>query len=404
MANPISFLFGYRIIKAELGAAADIFNAAHEYGIVYRNRRSEADTVAIECSLPAARRLKKICDARGIPLLSDTEHGVPHLLGKYRRRYGIFIGCVLCVALVILSGTAVWDVRIDGEKRLSEKQIIEELDACGLSIGTKTRSLDTDVIQTRMLIYSDDISWISINLIGTVAHVEIRESEPLPLEEPQLAAANLVASEDGEIVGFEDIRGDVAVRIGDIVNQGELLVSGIRDIELQGFVYKVASGKVYAKTKSVYSVDIPLKYEKKTYTDEVFEEKYLIFFNKEIKIYSNNRKNNISCDIIDTVEYANVLSMGKLPFGIRTVKYLPYGYESAERSKDEAIDLALFKLRSLEEELGVSDVISKQLSGIFSDGAYRLECTAVSVKNIAVQKEIEIAQCGYLQKNKKTRG
>ena len=83
--------------------------------------------------------------------------------------------------------------------------------------------------------------------------------------------------------------------------------------------------------------------------------------------------------------------MGKLPFGIRTVKYLPYEYESAERSTSEAIDLALLKIRSLEEELGVSDVISKQLSGVLSDGAYRLECTAVSVKNIAVQREIEIA-------------
>lgn len=391
MANPISFLFGYHIIKAELSAAADIFNAAHEYGIVYRNRRSESGTVSIECSLPAARRLKKICAARGIPILSDTEHGVPHLLGKYRRRYGVFIGGALCVALVILSGTAVWDIRIDGDKHLSEEQILDELDACGLRIGTPVHLLDTDIIQTRMLIYSDDVSWISINLIGTVAHVEIRESEPQPPEKPDFKAANLVASEDGEIVGFEDIRGDITVKIGDLVSQGDLLVSGIRDIEMQGFVYKVASGKVYAKTKSVYSVDIPLKYEKKTYKNEVFEEKYLIFFNKEIKIYSNNRKNNISCDIIDTVEYANVLSMGKLPFGIRTVKYLPYGYESAERSRDEAIDLALLKLRSLEEELGVSDVISKQLSGIFSDGSYRLECTAVSVKNIAVQREIEIA-------------
>ena len=390
MANPISFLFGYRRIKADMLSAADVFNVAREHGIVYKNKKSDEGSICIECSLPAARRLKKICAERGIPLISDTEHGAPHLLFKYRKRYGIFLGAILCVALVILSGRVVWDIRIDGERRLTEEQILSELDACGLHIGTPTHSLDTDVIQTRMIIYSDDVSWISINLIGTVAHVEIRESEPIPEEKIPPKAANLVATEDGEIVGFEEIRGDIAVKIGDFVSRGDLLVSGIRDSETHGFIYKVAQGRVYAKTKSVYSVDIPLKYQKKTYKDDVYEEKYLIFFNKEIKIYSNNRKNNISCDIIDTVEYANVFSMGKLPFGIRTVKYLPYGYESAERTTKEAIDLALSELRYIEEELMISDVISKQFSGNLEGGVYRLECTAVSVKNIARQQEIEI--------------
>ncbi len=391
MANPITFLFGYRTIKADISVAADIFNITREYGIVYRNQRSDAESISFECSLPAAGHLKKICEKRGISFISDTEHGIPHLLGRYRHRYGLFVGALVCVALIFLSGRAVWDIRIDGENRLTEKQIIEELDTCGLRIGSPIRELDTDVIQNRMIIYSDDISWISINLVGTVAHVEIRESEPVPEEKIEPKAANLVATDDGEIVGFEEVRGDIVVKIGDFVNRGDLLVSGIYDSKTQGFIYSVADGKVYAKTKSSYSVDIPLKYERKKYEDKIYEEKYIIFFNKEIKIYSNNRKINISCDIIDTVEYANVFSMGELPFGIRTVKYLPYAYESTERSTEEAIDLALYRLRCREEELMISDVISKEFSGNIKDGVYRLECTSVSVKNIAKQQEVEIS-------------
>ena len=390
MANPITFLLGYRTIAADISYAADIFNVAREFGIVYRNQKSDGQTISLECSLPAARRLCKICDERAITLSSVTEHGLPHLLGRYRKRYGIFVGIVIAVVLIILSGTVVWDIRIDGEKRLTEKQILSDLEACGLRIGTATRGLDTDVIQTRMIIHSDDISWISINLIGTVAHVEIRESEPLPEKEYPPLAANLIATDDGEIVGFEEVKGDISVKIGDLVNRGDLLVSGIRESKTQGFIYSVADGRVFAKTKSEYSVEIPLKYERKKYEDKAYVEKYIIFFNKEIKIYSNNRKNNISCDIIDTVEYADVFSMGKLPFGIRTVKHLPYTYESAEISTEEAIDLALFRIRLLEEELMISDVTAKQFSGSLADGVYRLKCTATYVKNIAKQKEIEI--------------
>ena len=390
MANPITFLFGYATLTAPLSSAADILNAAREHGIVYRNQKSDGENISLECSLAAARRMRKACASRGIPILSDTEHGVPHLLKKYRKRYGIFIGGILTVVLIILSGTVVWDIRIDGEKRLSEEQVLSELEACGLHIGSRIRELNTDAIQTKMIILSDDVSWISINLIGTVAHVEIRESEPMPQKETLPAAANLIATDDGEIVGFEEVRGDIAVKIGDFVRKGELLVSGIRESKTQGFIYSVARGRVFAKITTEYGVDIPLKYEKKKYEDAVYKEKYIIFFNKEIKIYSNNRKNTTSCDIIDTVEYANVFSMGKLPFGIRTVKHLPYSTEVAERSAEEAVELAFSALRMREEELMISDVISKQFSGSLTDGVYRLRCTAVSVKNIAKQQEVEI--------------
>ena len=284
MANPITFLFGYVRVSAPLGSAADILNIAQKHGVVYRNQKSNGESISFECSLPAARRLRKICAEKEIPSLSFTEHGVPHLLIKYRKRYGIFVGIVLAVALIILSGTVVWDIRIDGENRLTERQILAELDECGLRKGVLTRGLDTDAIQTKMIIHSDDVSWISINLIGTVAHVQIRESEPLPEEKKEPSAANLVATDDGEIVGFEEVKGDIAVKLGDLVGKGELLVSGIRESKTQGFIYSVAQGRVFAKTKTEYSVEIPLKYETKRYKDEVYEEKYLIFFNKEIKV------------------------------------------------------------------------------------------------------------------------
>ena len=384
MANPITFIFGYRIITADISFAADILNLCRKHGIIYRDQTATEDTLRLECSLFAARRLQKICQEKGISFLSIEERGVPRLFYKYRHRYGIFLGLLLSLLLIYLSGTVVWDIRIDGERRLTEEKILADLSMCGISIGSPIRSLDTDVIQNRMIIYSDDISWISINLSGTVAHVEIRESEPVPPDKIEYTAANLVAMSDGEISGFRDVRGEIVVKIGDLVREGELLVSGIRESATQGFSYTCAQGEVFAKTEASYNVDIPLKYEKKVYLDK----KYLVFFNNEIKIYSNNRNLDTSCDIIDTVEYANPFSFGELPFGIRTVRYLPYTYMTAERSAEEAVDLAFFKLRCTEEEMGISDVISKQFSGDFSDGSYRLHCTATSVKNIAKQVEV----------------
>ncbi len=390
MPNPIIFLFGYKTIRADLTHAAKILNLCGFYGIPYRNQECDGNEISLECSLFGTTRLLRLCEKNEIPIISVVSHGLPHLFFSYRRRYGLLVGVIIAAALLFLSGRFLWDVRIDGESRLTEKQVIEELRACGLYVGMPLKKIDADVIQNRVMIYSDDVSWISINLSGTVAHVEIRETQKLPEETAPPAAANLVATSDGEIAGFEEVRGEVVVKLGDLVREGDLLVSGIRDSTTLGFTYTAADGKVFAKVPFEYEVEVPLEYEKKEYAEKVYCEKYIVFFDKEIKIYSNIKKKRESCDIIDTVEYANLFSLGELPFGVRTVRYMPYEYKTAKMSENEAIDLAFYKLRLIEEEKGICDILKKELSGEFSNGAYKLRCKTTSLKNIARQVEIEL--------------
>ena len=391
MKNPITFLFGYKTISVELVHAAKLLNLCGFYGISYHNQVYDETKICIDCSLFGAMRLLRLCEKNGIPVLSLTPHGIPHLLFAYRHRYGIFLGLIISAALIFMSGNFLWDVRIEGETRLSEKQVIEELRACGLFVGMPLKKIDADVIQNRVMIYSDDVSWISINLSGTVAYVEIRETQKLPEKKEKPKAANLVAASDGEITDFIEVKGEIAVKIGDFVREGDLLVSGIRDSKKLGFTYTAADGQVFAKVTEELEVKIDLNYEKKEYLDKSYCEKYLVFFNKEIKIYSNIQKMAENCDIIDTVEYVNFFSLGSLPFGVRTVRYMPYEYKSETRSEESAIDLAFYELRLIESEKGISDVLSKELDGIFSDGAYHLRCKTTYLKNIARQVEIEIS-------------
>ena len=95
-----------------------------------------------------------------------------------------------------------------------------------------------------------------------------------------------------------------------------------------------------------------------------------------------------SCDTIDTVEYILTHSGEKTPFGVRTVKYIEYEYVDTQISTEEAIELALERLRDiLDAEDG--ELLSKEFSASLSDDKYILDCTVVSMKNIAKQVEIE---------------
>ena len=259
-----------------------------------------------------------------------------------------------------------------------------------MTVGDTLKDLETGVLENRMLIASDEISWISINLRGTVAQVEIRETIPIP-EEERFAAANLVAARDGRIEWMEDVRGNVAVQVGDAVSEGELLVGGVYDIERGGYRYTRARGKVYARTEREFTVEVPLQYEKKTYTGEEKVEKYWIFFEKEVKFFGKCGNLTGSCDTINTVEYFTLPGDVRLPFGIRTVRQTEYVTEVTERSGESAIEQAYYQLRcQMESEVPEGVLVSKELTAELSDTCYRLVCRAAYLENIAKTQEIEI--------------
>ena len=257
-SHPLLFLTGYRILKAECEQAEVLLNLCARHGIALLGTELSEDGFSLFCSFSQSVRLLKCAKQNEIPIEVISSHGIPSLILRYRHRYGVALGLLLALALIFLSGSVVWDIRIDGEKKLSESEVLSALEECGLSLGTRRRSLDIDALENRVLILSDDISWISVNIIGTVAQVEIREVQ-LPEETPEnsFSAANIVAARDGKVVGFKEIRGNVAVEIDESVREGQLLIGGIYGDEENGFRYTVAKGGVLAEVERDFLIEIP---------------------------------------------------------------------------------------------------------------------------------------------------
>ena len=390
MFRPFRFFTGYKILRAVAESSADILNLCREYAVSYISFETEGDSVFIALSYPSAKRLMLICRAKDIAIELFEKHGLPAVLWRYRRRWGLVAGAVVGIAFGIVSSFMVWDIRVEGNRRLSESAVLRVLEECGLERGCFYHRLDTDVVENRVLIISDDISWITVNIKGTVAEVEIRETAVRD-ETEYMSAANLVAVREGVVEYLEDVRGNVAVEAGEAVSRGELLVGGIYGSETEGFRYTVAKGKVYARTEREFAVEIPYTYEKKVYTGNVRVEKYLIFFKKEVKFYRNSRNLYASCDTIDTVEYFHTVDGAELPFGVRTVRYLEYEYRTETRSAEAAAELAYYTLRcEMEKELPEAELLSKAVSFEIGESSYRLNCRLSVIENIAEVKEIVI--------------
>ena len=389
----VSWLFGYYRLTIPYSSSAEFMNLCMRYGFVYYAFKTdrEAGTAEFICSFHTSKKLMSACKFHNITIEIKSAHGLPKLLYKYRARSGIFVGIILSVMLLCLSQSVLWQINVKGNERLTEKEVIEALEECGLKIGGKLSSFDIDSIENRVLLNSDDISWLSVNMSGTVANVEIREVIDTEIKEKNTRPANLVAKCDAQVVSIEVYSGFLCVEAGDFVRAGDLLVSGLYDSTQSAYRYTRASGRIFAKTTHTFTVEIPLKKEIKVYSDGYSEKKTLNFFGNSIKLFANSGNVGASCDIINYEYSLNPFGLGNLPISVSVEKNYPYTYEMTDIDEALAQELAYYELRAiLETELPDAQLLKKSLYGELTEDSYVLKCTVVCIEDIAKISEFDI--------------
>lgn len=388
----ISYFFcGNAIVSVPLDKAAELLNLCMYYGINYTDFKACDDSVRLRFRLSSLKKLLPEAEARGICAQVISSSGIPVILSRYKHRYGIIVGFILAVALVFASQKIVWHIDVVGNERITSSEICAMLKDQGFGVGTYIPSVNTDRIENKILIDSDTVSWIAINISGTSATVEIREQDG-PVEElVSLRPANLVASKSGLIEEVRIYRGLATVAKGSYVEAGDLLVSGLFDSERVGFRFTRAAGSVLARTTTEYFIEIPYEYTKKEYTGAEYYEKYLNFFDFSIKISKNSGNDEGFYDKIDIVENCCLPDGTQTPLSLRKVKYIEYENVKAYRSESEAESLAYFELsRTLADIADDSIIIRKQITPIIKDESFALQCTVVAIENIARISEFDV--------------
>ncbi len=343
------------------------------------------------------KRLLRICASRRIALRLDRVGGLPSVILRYKYRFGLMAGAVAALIMVVYFSSIIWDIRVIGNSTVTTSEIISMLGEHGVTVGERISEIDVDTIQNKIMLESDKISFIAINLSGNIASVEIRENKSAE-KESALGFANVIAKKSGII---EDVRvyvGNVVVRSGQVVDKGDLLISGIYDSNRVGFRFTRAAGEIMARTVTEYNVKIPLKYEKKEYTGVVNYEKNLNFYGKTFNI---SKKCGNDIPLYDTIY--NVGNYGLFgvdaPIGITSVGYYEYKNIEAERTPDEARALAFYQLNRMIADSDIEFVIKKNITVDAADDYFSIHCIVVSIENIAATSEFAV-DIGELNGNK----
>ena len=389
--NPILFLFGYARIASDALNATRLLNLCLEFSFPFHSFRGEEDgSISFACPMTTARKLLRLAKEREITLTVERQGGIPMILARRGKRYGLMLGGLCGAILIFLSGRVVWDVRVSGNERLTSEQVIEELRASGFGVGSRLRDFHAGELENRVLLASNSLSWISIYMDGTVAMVQVLERTAPPQDSPK-KPANLIAGADGQIETIELLRGDCLVKVGQAVRAGDLLVSGIYDSQTVGVRFTRAAGRILARTERVYEIEIPLETTEKAYTTEKKNAIWLNFFQKNLKIFKSTGNHMGSCDIIKMNKHFSGPGLENLPLSITVETCKCYEEVGVRRTPEEALELAY---EALDGELGSlskdTQLLRKEIKTTISEDLLILECVVCCIENIAVQSEFEV--------------
>lgn len=328
--------------------------------------------------------------------------GLPGLLIKYRRRPGIVLGAMLFLLLLKTSELFVWEVTVSGNECIGDAEIVAALEERGFGIGTYIPAVDFHKLCNSVLIGNDGISWISVNLSGTTAQVQVIEKmTPDTKNKNNGSPCNIVASRGGYILRTQAREGHLEVRPGETVKKGQLLISGVNEYgrtELKEFRFVHADGSIFAETFREFRVDVSLDIVEKTEIQREILSKSIKFFSKTVKIYEKGGILSPEYDKIRSVERITLfedidwLPTVRLPIFIIEEQLVKYGQTKRTLTENEARAAALRELSDIvEAQLPEAEILERSVTFETENGVLLLSAELRCVEDIAKEQLIGLS-------------
>ena len=160
--------------------------------------------------------------------------GAPYFFFRFRRRQALLIGLLLCATGLFLGSFFVWDFVVEGNETVPTEEILRALEKNDVHLGSFGLSLNGERIRNHVLLDIPELSWITVNVSGCRAHVQVRERIPAPERLDRQTPSNMIARRAGLVLKVRAVDGVAAVQPGTAVTENQLLVSGVEDTETVG--------------------------------------------------------------------------------------------------------------------------------------------------------------------------
>lgn len=357
-------------------------NLTARRGINLWNTRPSDGGLKGSMSLSDYRKIRPAARKAGVRLRVTKKRGLPFAAAKYKARRGLLAGAAAAAALVYFLSGFVWTVEINGTENVSQSKILGVLAENGLRPGILRSSLDVSRIKRETLLDIEELGWLSVNLSGGRATVEVREKAEKPPVNTRQKPRNIMARCDGVITGCKVRNGALEITKGSGVVKGQMLVSGVLPTERNTVRYVCADADIYADVNSVKEITIPktVSYNSITENKAVTKRFFLFNFSLPCSFAYQGFTNAVY-----TAESENFMLNGTvLPAGFSTRTASGISAENravtkAQAQKSAEAALALYEVF----EKGGSKIKSRTIKISEDKNAYTVKASYIFNENIA---------------------
>ena len=249
--------------------------------------RKDYKNIEFDIKTNNTKTLKIIAKSQKFEYKEANNSSIFKLLNFLKFRFGILIGALFFVIVNIFSSFFVWDIKIYGNSKVTNAEILQVLKKQHICVGGVYKSSNLENIETTLTNSIESISLCSVIKKGTSIIVNIKEK----LEIGDITSINadndIVATTNLTIIDLDVFSGTALKKIGDSVKAGETIVASYIINNKGEKVVCKANAKIKAKTWHTCSEEYYKIMEIKTRTGRVIKNSYLTLFSMKFNVKNN---------------------------------------------------------------------------------------------------------------------
>lgn len=308
-------------------------------------------------------------------------------------RCGLAIGGVACLLFLFwyASGVHALSVELNGECSFTEEEIVSVLESRGIRGGMRKRGLILEEINEILTSAFDSVSFATAKLEGVLLRVEVYAKDTTPVV-PQ-DKENIYALHSGVVTGVIVYSGTAAVKVGDTVEKGQLLIEGRLYAPDGSFVSVPADGKIYG----VHTAEHVKKFDSVVVTPYRTGNIQTLYRYEAFGLSFPNRGFDCSFASYEVEEQVTYLFPNTfLPFRRRLLTLYELAYEEIEEDfeKVKKVLLEEAEREALEQYGALGEIQEKQIEVI----------DTVTGKDIVVRMTIRVELTGRQEREEQSGG
>lgn len=385
-------------------------NLCRNNGIELRHLVRRENAIQMEIDAENFKKLRPLVRKTHVKIHILNRHGPAFFFYRHKRRWWFLLGMTVFAGMIYMLSLFVWQIDIDGNRKYTDALILQALAQMDVKTGCRKSEIDLPEIEEELRIMYNEITWVSASIAGTklqielregdlkisgssgggqtgnVKRVENRENNPKTQngESETDLPANLVADEDAIITNLVVRRGTVAVRYGDEVKKGDVLIEGKvyiynEDETLKKVDYLTAEGDVFGKYQELYEKHYQRKHEVRSYTGKNYRELGVAIVGKSfcLPVWENILKKQLEENTLSEVwswkKQFRLTPTFYLPFALEYTEYVPYENVVEEYTDEIIKKMAEEELQKYLNELekkGVQIISNSVTISLDADGGH----------------------------------